>query len=137
MNKVINDIAAKLDSRKLFIIDAMGAGLSSFLLGLVLMNNTDIFGIPKETLFVLALIPIIFIIYDVLAVLSMFYRNYISFKIIAMLNIIYCVISFILCIIDYRSITVIGWLYIIGEILIVIGIALIELRKSKIIRIQN
>jgi hypothetical protein len=137
MNKVINDIAAKLDSRKLFIIDAMGAGLSSFLLGLVLMNNTDIFGIPKETLFVLALIPIIFIIYDVLAVLSMFYRNYISFKIIAMLNIIYCVISFILCIIDFRSITVIGWLYIIGEIFIVIGIALIELRKSKIIRIQN
>lgn len=137
MNKVINDIAAKLDSRKLFIIDAMGAGLSSFLLGLVLMNNTDIFGIPKETLFVLALIPIIFIIYDVLAVLSMFYRNYISFKIIAMLNIIYCVISFILCIIDFRSITVIGWLYIIGEIFIVIGIALIELRKSKIIRLQN
>ena len=50
--------------KKLFLIDGLGAILSAFLLGYVLVKLERVFGIPSKTLYFLATLPMFFVIYD-------------------------------------------------------------------------
>ena len=50
--------------KQLFILDGLGALLSAFLLGVVLVKLESVFGIPKNTLYFLAFLPCLFAIYD-------------------------------------------------------------------------
>ena len=117
--------------RKLFLLDGFGALLSSFLLGCILTEFENIFGIPKPTLYLLALIPIFFVLYD-----AFFYFkkntniNY-GLKGIAILNFSYCIISIFYAFFHIESITFLGWFYIFIEIIIVSLLAIFELIIAK------
>jgi hypothetical protein len=116
--------------RKLFLIDGLGAMVSAFLLGVVLVKLEAVFGIPRSTLYVLALLPCFFAIYDVY-----FYQKKEEdighfLKGIAIMNISYCLLSIGLAIYHYQSITYFGWSYILVEIFIVLALARLELRVS-------
>ena len=50
--------------KKLFLLDGLGAILSAILLGVVLVNQQALFGIPKPTLYFLASLPCLFAVYD-------------------------------------------------------------------------
>jgi hypothetical protein len=127
-NQAIESI--KTNPNKLFLIDGLGAILSAFLLGVVLVKLERFFGIPSSTLYFLAVLPIFFAVYD-------FYcykkeRNKLGkfLKGIAIMNLLYCCLSigFVL----YHSITItsLGWTYVTLEILIVITLAIVELRVA-------
>ena len=123
---------AELNPKKLFLIDGFGAILSAFLLGVVLVKFEEIFGIPTSVLYFLATIPIFFVIYDVFC-----YQKHLKIglllKGIAVLNILYCCVSIGLISYHFSSITILGWTYVIVEIILVSFLAMIEFRVGKTI----
>ena len=117
--------------KKLFMVDGIGAVLSAFLLGIVLVELESIFGIPLPTLYFLAVLPILLAVYDFFC-----YRikseNISPFlKAIAIMNIAYSIISIGLAIYHFQKITYFGWSYLVIEVLIVITLATIELKVAR------
>lgn len=102
--------------RKLFLIDGLGALLSAFLLGVVLVELEAFFGIPRATLYFLALLPCLFAIYDVYCYRKMDEDIRPFLWGIGIMNISYCLLSIGLAIYHYQSITYFGWAYIRGYV---------------------
>lgn len=113
-------------SRKVFIWDAVGALVSACLMGIVLPRFQTLFGIPLPALYFLAALPCAFVLYDLCA--YQFGRNKSGqlLKGIAALNLIYAVISISLAIYHRASLTSLGWLYLVGEVLVLIVLAKFE-----------
>ena len=112
----------------MFVVDALGALISAMLLGFVLPVYKDVFGIPLSTLNVLAIIPMGFVFYDLSVYFFTRSIKRLHLRMIAVLNILYCVVSLAYVINDMDEVTLLGWTYIIGEVLIVLGIAVYEWR---------
>lgn len=121
----------KTNPKKLLIIDGVGAIISAFLLGVVLVIFENIFGIPKQTLYILASLPVLFAIYDLYAFKQENNKIYMFIKNIALLNILYCFISIGFAFYHIETIKFFGWIYIIVEIFIVAILASIELKISR------
>ncbi len=117
--------------RLLFLIDAFGALLSAFLLGIILVKFEYIFGIPIPVLYFLASLPCFFAIYDFFCYFQIKKNPGIYLKIIAMVNIGYCLISLGLAIYHYQSLSFFGWAYILLEVFIVLFLATIELKTAQ------
>ncbi len=117
--------------KKLFLIDGLGAMVSAFLLGVVLVRLERYFGIPPSTLYFLATLPILFAIYDFYCyrkendVLGQFLKG------IAVANLSYCCLSLGFAFYHSNTITNLGWAYVLGEIFIVVLLATIELGVAK------
>jgi len=108
----------------LFLIDGVGALVSIFFLGFVLVRLNHLVGIPINTLYILAAIPCFFFLFDVYSLYQASpYRN---LKVIALLNLSYCLLSLALLVKDYSYITTLGWVYVIVEIIIVAYISRVE-----------
>lgn len=116
--------------KQLFLIDAGGALLSAFLLGVVLVRLEYFFGIPRTVLYLLAVIPCFFALYDLLCYFLAKQKTARLLQAIAYANILYCCLSIGLAVFHVQSITIFGWLYILGEVLIVILLARLELKNS-------
>ena len=114
--------------RKLFLLDGAGAMLSAFLLGIVLVKLERLFGIPKTALYVLAALPCFFAIYDFYCYFRIEKHLEKFLMGIAIANLLYCCLSLGLALYHYQEILFLGWVYIIGEIIIVVTLAIIELR---------
>ncbi|WP_341214489.1 hypothetical protein [uncultured Wocania sp.] len=120
----------KTNPKKLFLIDGLGAIMSAFLLGIVLVKLERFFGIPSSTLYILAILPIFFAVYDfysfrkVKTELSKFLKG------IAVMNLLYCCLSIGFAFYHSATLTNLGWSYLILEILIVITLAIVELRVA-------
>lgn len=121
----------------LFLIDGIGALLSAFLLGVVLVRLESIFGIPPSTLYVLAVIPLFFALFDFMSYQRSNETIAASLKGIAVLNILYCFLSISLAFYHIHTITFLGWTYILIEIFIVITLAIIEFNVAYKITIQK
>lgn len=121
--------------RTLFIIDGLGALVSAFFIGFVLVKFQPFIGLSKSTLYFLAVFPIILIVYNV----YFYFRNPIKvlfcLKIIAFLNLFYCFLSIAIILYNYNSITKLGLLYFGLEILMLI--LLIRLEFSVVHKISN
>ncbi len=118
------------------MIDGFGAILSVYFLGFVLVKLEKLFGIPSSVLYFLASIPIFFVIYD-------FYCYWKHIKIglllkgIAVLNLVYCCISIGLISYYFNTIKILGWTFIIVEIILIIFLAMIEFRVGEKIIKRN
>ncbi|EZH74105.1 hypothetical protein ATO12_14620 [Aquimarina atlantica] len=119
-----------LHPKRLFLIDGLGALLSAFLLGVVLVKLENIFGIPATALYILAFLPCIFAIYDFYCYLSVKKNQRYFLTAIALMNLIYCFISIGIALQHLQKITVFGWGYILIEILILIALITIELKTA-------
>lgn len=121
---------ASLSFKKLFLIDAIGALASAFMLGFVLVKFEPYFGMPKNILYFLAVIPIILFPYS----LTCYYRlnnNWKPFlKGVAIVNLLYCCVTAFLICKFYSELTAIGICYFVLEILIIISLATVELKKA-------
>jgi len=124
MQQVVNKLSST--PRHLFLMDALGALFSIFLLGFVLVKLETIFGIPKSALYVLASLPCFFIVYDLLCYFLVKNRVGLFLKGIATLNLLYCFISVIFAIYHKEAITTLGWIYIFIEIVVLLLIVKIE-----------
>lgn len=126
--QVINKMV--LHPKRLFLIDGLGALLSAFLLGVVLVQLESIFGIPAKVLYILAFLPCIFVLYDFYCYLRV-KKNLRYFLIaIALMNLMYCFVSIGVVFQHRQKITALGWIYIIIEILILIVLIRIELKTA-------
>ena len=119
-----------LNPKQLFLIDGIGALLSAFLLGIVLVRFEHMFRIPTSVLYVLAVIPLFFAVYD-----FYFYRKGhqklgLALKGIALLNLIYCSISIGVLWYHFDQVKLLGWIYIIVEIVIVLFLAMVEFKTG-------
>ena len=128
LQKVTKKINA--DPRMLFLADGLCAILSALLLGIVLVKLEKIFGIPKTTLYLLAIIPCAFAIYDLccFCIKDIDIPRYL--KGIAFMNLLYCCLSIVLAFYHFEKIQIFGWLYIALEIIVIIALAICELKVS-------
>ncbi|CAM1365166.1 conserved membrane protein of unknown function [Tenacibaculum soleae] len=117
-----------LNPKKLFLIDAMGALLSAFLLGVVLVKFKNLFRVPVSVLYLLTLFPVIFAVYDILCYLKAKNNLKLFLKTIAYLNILYCFVSVVILLNRYKQITFLGYSYFLVEILIILTLANFQIK---------
>ncbi len=116
--------------KSLFVIDGLGALLSSFLLGIVLVKLEPIVGIPRPTLYLLALLPCLFAVYDFCCYHWLSDNLGVFLKGIAFLNIGYCGLSIGLAIYHHQPITYFGWAYLLIEVVVVMLLSMLEMSTA-------
>ena len=120
----------KINPRKFFLLDSIGALLSAIMLGLVLASFEAVFGMPPKVLYLLSLIACVFTVYSFFCYLK-FPLNWKPFlRAIAIANGLYCCLTIALVIYFYASLTVIGLIYFVIELIIVAILVAIELKVS-------
>lgn len=107
-----------------------GALLTAFLTGVVLRMFVNTFGMPPKLLSILSILACIFAVYSMSCyfLIGKNWRTYL--KIIAVANLMYCLLTAILVMLLYQQITILGIIYFIGEILIILGLVYVELSVS-------
>jgi hypothetical protein len=117
------------NTRAIFLIDGLGALLSSILLVAVAYFE-DTFGISKNVLYQLVPVPIVFTTYSLCCyvVNPQHWRLYL--RIIALANILYCCLTLGLVYYYWAALTAIGVAYFLGEIVVVALLSSIELALS-------
>lgn len=122
----------KINPRKLILIDAIGAILSSIIIVFGLIYLDDILGMPKNILRLLAVIPIFYFIYSLICYLKIEKLNN-FLKIIALANLCYCLLTLTFVFYHFTKLTIFEIFYFISEIIVIIILSIIELKTSKII----
>lgn len=117
---------ARLNPKNLFLFDGLGALLSAFLLGIILVQFNDYFGMPKQALYFLAFLPCLFAIYDFVYYFRINNNWRFFLKGIAIINFLYCCISIIMLFFHFPELTILGLTYFIIELIIVIVLAVFE-----------
>jgi hypothetical protein len=115
------------NKRLLFLLDGVGAMFSTIFL-LYIAFNEPIFGMPKTVLFKLIPVTAIFSFYSI----SCYYLKPPIIKpyllLIAIANLLYCAVTFVLLIVHFNQLSVLGVAYFISEKLIVIPLAIFEIK---------
>jgi hypothetical protein len=119
-----------LNTKTLFVIDGLGALLSAFLLGVVLVRYENLFGMPKETLYFLAFLPCLFALYDLVCYLKVRGNELFFLKGIAIANLLYCCLSIISVIHHYALLSTLGFAYFILELMVVFVLVCIQLKTA-------
>jgi len=130
MTKRMNQLT--LNPKKLFLLDALGACLTAFLLGVVLTTFQKYIGMPEKTLNILALIALFFAVYSFCCYFFIGSNCRPFLKIIAAANLLYCCLTATLVIYFYPQLTVLGVVYFLLEIVVVCGVAFVELRGASV-----
>lgn len=116
-----------------FLADSLGALFTALFL-LIWRNFSGYIGIPKTTLTYLFVIAVCFCLYSA-ACYVVVKENRPSFlRIISIANFIYCVLTMGILIAHCAQITTIGLIYFLAEMIIICGLAYIELNVAKAIR---
>ncbi len=121
----------KVNPRQVFLIDSLGALLSAFLLGVVLVQLESYIGMPRKVLYFLALIPCLFFCYSLYCYFR-FPKKWRPFlKGIAGANLMYCLISLGFVFFYFGQLTYLGLFYFLNEIIIVMCIGITEFKIAK------
>jgi hypothetical protein len=127
-----------LNPKKIFLIDGLGAALSSFLIGVVGVHYADYIGMPQIVLYILAVIPVFFVLFDFLC---FFYikeiKSNLCLRIIALLNFLYCILSLIFMLYHSKALSIFVWGYFSIEIILVLFLIRFELKVAKNSEIIN
>lgn len=118
----------------LFLVDGLGALLSALLLGAVMPRLISFVGIPVSTLYLLAAFPVLFAIYDFYCFRGDGRKAGSQLRVIATLNLLYCILSVGLVIYHRDTVTIPGFVYFVLELLIVVSLALVEFSVSGRVR---
>lgn len=123
-------IRTNLHYKKLFLIDSLGALLSSVLLGLVLTRFEAIFGMSKSVLYVLSTIAFLFSVYSFFCFLYRTENWKMYMKGIAVANLMYGCLTIGMMVYFYQNITAIGLMYFMLELIVIGVLAIIELHTE-------
>jgi hypothetical protein len=117
----------ELNSKRILLIDGIGALATSFLLVVVLIYFESSIGMPRHVLCLLVIFAGIFALYS----LSGCFLGKGKWKncllIIAILNLSYCLVSIGLMIYYFYLLTILGVIYFSVEIILIISLAIAEL----------
>lgn len=118
-------------SKNIFLLDAFGALLTTILLFFLLKNFNDFFGLSKDIFEKLSIIAFTFFVYSISCYFSI-KQNWKSFlKIICGANILYCVLTLAIIIHYYQSISILGIVYFLAEIIVIGLLASLEIKTIK------
>lgn len=123
--------------KKLFLIDGVGAFITTFSLGVTLTSFESYFGMPLKILYILSVIAGIYAVYSFCChfFLTMDWQPYLWT--IAVANFVYCCLTAGLLFYFYQRLTVLGVAYFLLEILIIGGLVTIELKVQKNLKTEN
>ncbi|RXK58045.1 hypothetical protein ESA94_18705 [Lacibacter luteus] len=121
---------SKLKTQIIFLIDGIGALVSAILLGLVLTRFTTFFGMPTNVLYVLSAIALLLSVYSFTNAVNKTVNPAFRLRIIAIANLLYCFLTFVLVFLFFQEITVYGLLYFIGEMILILLLAYFELKAA-------
>lgn len=119
--------------KNIFLLDSFGALLTTVLLYFILRTFNDFFGLPKYIFEYLSITAFIFFLYSI-SCYFLVNQNWKSLlKIICTANILYCILTLGILIYNHESVSIFGIIYFIAEILIIIGLVVLEMKiiKSK------
>lgn len=111
----------------MFLADSLGALVSALLLGAVLVRFNDLFGMPVNVLYPLAAIALAFCVYSLACYLLVKNNTKSYLRLIAVLNLLYCLLTVTLMFFHHSALSVLGYLYFIAEIAIIAMMSYIEL----------
>jgi hypothetical protein len=114
--------------KRLFLMDGLGALTTAGLLFFLLAEFEYIFGMPKEVLHALSFMAILFSAYSFSCLLMVKQKWKFFLSLIAIANIIYCLLTSGLILYHYPQLTGWGLMYFIGEIAIIITLAYAEIK---------
>ena len=122
-------IPAKYRSPKLFIVDAAGAFITIILL-FILYHKQEFIGMPRKAISLFIDIAGVFFLYSIIT----YFMNPSKWKdylrIIAVFNVLYCFITIYYIFLNSQTLRLLGWLYFIGEILIILTLSIVELNVA-------
>lgn len=122
---------AKIAGHKLlFLIDGIGAAVTSLLLGLVLTALQPYVGISRSLLFLLSSIAALFAIYSLYHYSQEIENWRPRLRGIAVANLLYCMITAGILCYYWQDVQLLGVLYFIIEIMVITVLAAIELKKA-------
>ena len=127
----------KLTPKRLFLIDGIGALLSAFMLGIVLVRYESFFGIPTGTLQNLAKLALGLVVYDITSYTGKARNSIYFLQFLPFANLTYCALSIAYIWPHHEKITTSGWIYIIGEFIIVLLLAQFEWRFAKRLKVKE
>jgi hypothetical protein len=119
---------APITIRKAFLIDSLGAVVSAVMHGVVLVKYEAAIGMPANVLYVLALLAMLFSIYSLLGYLHKLGKGGIYLKAIAIANLLYGCLTLGFLVYFRESITLLGLVYFLTEILVIVVLSIFELR---------
>ncbi len=116
--------------RKLFMVDGLGAALTTFSLYIIGRNFNFYFGMPKYILTYLSLIALVICIFSTTC-FFLLKRNWTPFiRVISIANLIYCVLTLVFLFIYFNELTKLGLTYFFVEIVIIIALVYVELNVA-------
>ncbi|MEO5999747.1 MAG: hypothetical protein ABIN89_23325 [Chitinophagaceae bacterium] len=120
------------NTKRLFLIDSIGALTTAFLLIAILLPFEESFGIPRKILYLLSGIACVFATFSICCYyfINLSWRPFL--RTIAVANTLYCILTAIILSVHYDRITIIGFVYFVTEIIIIICLVLIELKAVNI-----
>ena len=119
-----------IEAKKLFLIDAVGALVSATFLGLVLPQLQGYIGIPNNILFFFASLACLFSVFSFWHYFNFLPKFQTRLKFIALANFLYCILTIFLLIPLKGTISTLGTIYFVVEVLIILVLAALEFKKS-------
>ena len=116
----------KITKQNIFLIDAIGAFISTLFLALILPQFESLIGVGQKTLLYLAIGATLLTIYSFLCFKFKKINNALYLKLIMIFNSLYVLITLYLVFIKSKETTVLGQIYFGIEILIIILLIWIE-----------
>ena len=120
----------KLSLKSLFLIDGLGALVSAISLGVVLVQLESWVGMPPPVLYPLAGIAGLFALYSLSCFFFLKGNRSPFLKGIAIANLLYCGLTLGAMIFHAEHLRPLGWTYFAGELVIVVGLAVLELKMA-------
>ncbi len=123
-------IENEINPKQLFLVDSLGALLSAFMLGVVLVMFKEIVGMPSNVLYGLAFIACLFFVNSLFCFLRVKENWRPRMKWVAIFNLMYCCLTAGLVIYFYKELTIWGVVYFVVEKIIVVPLAIVELQVA-------
>lgn len=120
----------RIPTKTFFLIDAIGALTSCLLIGLVLVNLDDYFGMPDQILYVLSITAGLFFFNSIRGYAKIPKNWRFDLRVIAIANIIYAMATLVLLALHKQSITFFDYAYFFSEILVITILSYFELKVS-------
>jgi hypothetical protein len=132
VTKIVLKFAQK--PRNLFLVDAIGAMITTVILVVILINFNHYFGISKTTFSYLSLFVAFLCIYSTTCFFFLKDNWVIYIRIISSANLLYCLLTLGLMIFNHAELTIIGLIYFLVEMAIISGFVYIELSVANTIK---
>lgn len=112
----------------IFLIDALGASLTTFMLGVVLYNFEEKFGMPRPVLLSMACIALLFAIYSFSCRFLLKKDSKPFLRAIIIANLLYTFFTLGLLYWQLDKLTLLGTIYFLAEIIVMFVLIRIEVR---------